>query len=192
MRYVFLGASLIALWGCAQSQPESAYRPTATIKDIMNSFIDPSANDIWNSVAVTVDLEGVHESFPQTDDDWDAVHRSAVSLLEGTNLLLIPGRTVAEPGARSENPDTELEPSDIQELIDMDFDNWTQRAHRLHDVASQTLTSIEARDTAGFSESVNALDRACEGCHLDYWYPNDEAARQAYEESAPENEAPEP
>ena len=33
---------------------------------------------------------------------------------------------------------------------------------------------------------INRLDRVCEGCHLEYWYPNDEYARQAYEESAPE------
>lgn len=185
MRYVFLAGSLFALLGCSGGEAEDSYRVTGTMRDIMNSMVDPSANDIWNAVSVTVDLEGVHENFPETDDEWQEVRRRAVTLMEATNLMLLPGREIAEPGVTAENPDVELEPAQIQELIATDPEKWAELTHHLHDVASQLVTSIDARDTDEYSEVSNSLDRACEGCHLEYWYPNDEAARRAYEESAP-------
>jgi hypothetical protein len=34
------------------------FRPTATVKDIMTSIVDPSADVLWNSVATIVTATG--------------------------------------------------------------------------------------------------------------------------------------
>jgi hypothetical protein len=96
---------------------EPAFRPTATVKDIMTSIVDPESDVIWNSVATIVSLTGTEERAPQTDEEWAAVRRSAVQLVEATNLLRIPGRLVAKPGEKSENPRIELQPETIQRMI---------------------------------------------------------------------------
>ena len=52
----------------------------------MLSVIDPSADEVWNSVATIVDASGVHENFPRTDEDWAAVRIDAIRLIEPTFL----------------------------------------------------------------------------------------------------------
>ena len=114
--------------GCTarqEPQPQSGYRPTATIKDIMVSIIDPEADVLWNSVATIISAAGTEEREPKTDEEWAAVRQSAIQLVEATNLLRIPGRQVAKPGEKSENPRIELEPETMQKLIADDPASWT-------------------------------------------------------------------
>jgi hypothetical protein len=183
---LFVGFVSALASGCAPAgapEPETPYRATATIKDIMLAVIDPSADAIWDATAIVVDAEGVHESFPETDEEWDEVRNGAIRVLEGSNLLLIPGRRVAAPGDQSEFPGIELHPEEIQELIDQDTDTFVELALGLHDAAMETLTAIEARDADTLLAIGDNLDRACERCHLEYWYPDDEAARELFEQN---------
>lgn len=174
------------LTACSASQPPAAsspeFRPTATIKDIMDAIIDPSADELWEAVATTVDATGIHEKFPQTDEEWKMVRRDAIRLLEGTNLLLIPGRHVAMSGEKSENPGIELEPEEMEVLINNDRETFYKLAHSLHDTVMVSLKAIEARDKDALLESGDEIDQACENCHVKYWYPNEaknqEEARQ--------------
>src|SRR5262249_22134875 len=96
-----LTSALVLLLGsCAQqssqqaSQAQPDYRLTGTIKDIMDSVVDPGADFIWEAVETTVSAKGVEEKRPQTDEDWKEVRRHAIMLLEATNLLQMPGRKV--------------------------------------------------------------------------------------------------
>jgi hypothetical protein len=79
---------VLLLTACTTPEKTSApaqteFRPTATIKDIMDSVIDPSADELWESVSTTVDATGLHEKFPQTDEEWKEVRRDAIRLIEG-------------------------------------------------------------------------------------------------------------
>jgi hypothetical protein len=165
------------------AQPE--FRPTATIKDIMDSVIDPSADELWESVSTTVDATGMHEKFPQTDEEWKAVRRDAIRLLEGTNLLLIPGRLVAKHGEKSENPGIELEPEEMEVLINQDRATFEKLAHGLHDSVMVALKAIDARDKEGLLDSGDAIDQACESCHVKYWYPNEAKNQELYRQAPP-------
>src|SRR5918992_1471373 len=134
--------------GCGRREErpsQSQFRPTATIKDIMTSIIDPEADVLWNSVATIVSMKGTEERAPRTDEEWAAVRRSAVQLVEATNLLRVPGRHVARPGEKSENPRIELQPETIQKMIAEDPASWGALVDRLHDAAVPSLTAIHAR-----------------------------------------------
>lgn len=160
----------------APAQPD--FRTTATIKDIMDSVVDPSADDLWEAVATTVDATGTHEKFPQNDEEWKTVRRDAIRLLEATNLLLIPGRKVAQPHEKSENPGIELEPEEMQKLIDDDRETFGKLAHGLHDSVMIAFKAIEAKDKEALLDAGNAIDQACENCHVKYWYPNEAKAQE--------------
>jgi hypothetical protein len=84
---------VLTVAGCA-SEPAD-YRPTATVREIMESIVDPAADAIWGAVEIVATLEGKVEKQPTTDDEWQAVRRHAVTLMEAGNLLVIPGRRVA-------------------------------------------------------------------------------------------------
>ena len=157
----------------AAAKPNVAaeFRTTATIKDIMDSIVDPNPDYLWDSVSTIVTRKGIDEKRPRTPEEWKEVRRRAIALLEATNLIIMDGRKVARPGEKSENPGIELGPEDIQALIDADHATLIQRAHALHDATMKALTAIDKKDVDGLSDAGEAIDEACEQCHLKYWYP---------------------
>src|SRR5271169_4706465 len=167
-------ASLVLLLfclSCAKPKPEAEYRPTTTIRDLMDGLVDPAADTIWNSVATTITTKGKVEKAPHTDEEWATVRRSAMQLLEASNLLQIPGRHVAQPGERNEQG-IELQPEQIETLINQDRQAWITLAHGLHDAATLALNAADAKDPAKVLESGEQIDNACERCHQQYWYPH--------------------
>ena len=185
---IILAIQLFILSGCSSPQPaappQPEFRPTATIKDIMDSIVDPNADEVWGSVAFSVDATGTHDRSPKTDEDWKMVRRHVISLLEATNLLLVPGRQVAKPHEKSENPGIELEPEQMEKLISDDRQSFTKLAHGLHDAVMIALKAVDEKNTEGLLDSGDAIDQACENCHLKYWYPN-EAKAQEEQRKAP-------
>ncbi|MFN7983850.1 MAG: hypothetical protein U0Q11_18540 [Vicinamibacterales bacterium] len=85
---------------CTQAPPPPSpeFRPTATVKDIMDSVIDPGSDALWDLVEIIATLEGTVHKQPKSDDDWKTLRRAAVSVVEASNPLPIPGRQVARPG----------------------------------------------------------------------------------------------
>lgn len=176
---VALLSSLVATVACRQpaGAPEATtqppYAPHATIKDLMLSVIDPNADVVWLSV-MTVQSEGkTVETRPQNDEDWAKVRHGAITLIEASNLLMMPGRRVARPGEKSETPGVELEPEEMDVLIAKDRAAWNQRAKNLHDASLEILKAVEAKDADKVFELGENIELACEGCHRQYWYPNE-------------------
>ena len=177
--------ALVAAAGC--SSPASPATPAlsapATIKDIMDSMVDPSADFIFDAVAEIADEHGITHKAPHTDDEWREVRRRAVQLVEAPNLLVMHGRQAAHQGERSDNPDVELQPDQIQALLDADPGLFRNRAQALQAAAQMALQAIDARDAKTLFDAAGKLDKACENCHLQYWYPNDKRAQEAAKEN---------
>ena len=162
----------------ATAKPVQSKKPDAngyiaqfSIEEIMESIVMPSAAAVWDAVAVNVTEKGIIETKPQTDEEWEKLRWQAVTLVEATNLLIMPGRRAAHPGAKSENPGAELEPEQIQALIDKQRPSFVAHAHVLHEAAMSALRAIDARNIDGISEAGGTIDEACESCHLQFWYP---------------------
>src|SRR5262245_48439298 len=145
----------------------------ATIKDIMDSMVDPSGEFLFESVVTIADEHGITEKAPQTDEEWKEVRRRAVTLLEAPNLLVMSGRKVAQPSERPERPEIELAPEQVQKLIDGDRVRFINHARDLQDAAMTALKAIDAKDKKALFDALTGIDKACENCHLEYWYPND-------------------
>jgi len=174
------GAALLVATACSAPNSEAPaavpntaaeFRPTGTIKDIMDSVVDPSSDYLWDSVATIVTRAGTEERRPRTPEEWKEVRRRAIALIEGTNLLIMDGRLVAKPGEVSENPGIELGPEEIKAVIDADRPTFIKLAHGLHDAGMKALAAIDRKDADGLSDAGETIDEACEQCHLKYWYP---------------------
>ena len=61
----------------------AALQSTATMKQLMVDMIHPASNEI---------LLFVSRGNPQDEKEWDRVRRSAITLAESGNLLMMPGR----------------------------------------------------------------------------------------------------
>ncbi len=171
--------------GCAKAppspRPPDLLRP-ATIKDIMDSMVNPSGEFVFESVQQISDEHGIREKAPKTDADWEAVREHVMVLIEAPNLLVMPGRKDAPPDVKSQNPGIELEPAQIQKLIDGDRFAFIRRARRLQDAATVALKAVDAKNKDALFQAEDGIDQACENCHLHYWYPNDKRAQQAAKE----------
>lgn len=157
----------------APAPPPPEYVPTATVKDLMQSVVDPNADVVWLAVTTVQSNKGTVETRPKTDEEWTKVRHGAVALMEASNLLMVPGRHVAKPGEKSETPGVELEPSEMEALINKDLGAWRKRAHGLHEAGAAAIQAIDAKDADKLFEVGEQIERACESCHSQYWYPNE-------------------
>lgn len=156
-----------------QPDPQPEYTTTATVKDLMLSLVDPSADVVWNSVTTVLSDKGTKETAPQNDEEWKAVRQGAIRLTEASNLLMIPGRSVGRPGEKSETPGVELEPHEMDALIAKDRGTWIMRAKALHEAGVAAIDAIDHKDAPKLFEVGEQIERACENCHTHYWYPNE-------------------
>ncbi len=154
-----------------------AARGPATVKDVMHSMVDPSGEFLFHSVRMIADDRGVREIAPHTDAEWENVRQRLAILLEAPNLL--QGRRAARPTDRSKNPQVESEPEDIQKLLDADSPAFLRHAQRLRDAASVAMKAVDAKDKDALLLGLDGIDKACESCHLRYWYPKDKRAQEA-------------
>ena len=171
-----VAASLPA--GCSAPAPETPppadapYRPVASIREVMNSVIDPSIDVVWNSVATVIDDGRMTDRAPGTDEDWAEVRRHALIVSEAANLLLMHDRPVAPPGAPSQAPGIELAPEEIKKLIDENRDGWNLFVQQLQDSMKPALAAIDAKDPQALLNAGEQIDTTCENCHQVFWFPN--------------------
>lgn len=155
--------------GCA-GEPGTDYRPAATVREVMDSIVDPGSDALWDSVEIVATVEGTVHKMPKTDEEWAVLRRSAVTLVEAGNLLLIPGRLVARPGEQAGDPRSDMHPEEIETKRRQAPAAWAMHARRLQDAATESLKAIDAKDVTALLNAGETLDAACESCHREYWY----------------------
>jgi hypothetical protein len=186
---VVLGAMSL-LVGCSKPAPEAPppaappYHPVASIREVMNSVIDPNVDVVWNAVKTVIDHGKPIEHAPANDEEWAAVRHSAMTVSEGANLLMMPGRAVAPPGAGSLSPGIELAPDQVRALIDKSPSGWNQFARALQDSLQPALAAIDKKDPQALFEAGDKIDEVCESCHQVFWYPEQGASAPAKSASA--------
>lgn len=165
---------------CALVAQTPPFVLTGTIKELMHGVVDPAADALWDAVSYDITAAGVVETIPRTDAEWYAVRRQALILAESANLLRMPRRRVAPaapiPGLEDEPAGPEdLPPDQIQRRIDGDRARFVRLTQGLLDAAVLAIKAVDARSVDRLSVAGDQLDRACEACHLEYWYPKGQA-----------------
>lgn len=167
---VAAATSFAAAQKAAKAKGESDAPVHTTVKDIMDSVVDPSADVVWGAGGTVTDTEGFHDMSPKTADEWHDVRRAAVRLIEGANLLMTP-RGAAPSGDKSETPGVELEPADIAALIKKKRKTFDAFAMALQSLGSEALRASEAKNTDALIEIGGRMEEVCESCHTTFWYP---------------------
>jgi len=142
----------------------------ATLKELMDSTVDPAADGIWEAVAVRSTKAGVEHHQPRSPEEWAAVRRHAITLIEAMNLVAMPGRKAAPAGTKPGLG--ELEPSQIERDIAQKHAVFVSFAKALQGTAQQALTAIDQKDIDAMIRTGGDIDAACEVCHVTFWYPN--------------------
>lgn len=167
----------------APGDPTPGSRPDAgngrvytSVKEIMESIVDPSADTVWGASGTVVDKEGIHDAAPKTPEEWLDVRRAAVRIIEAGNLLTMRGRQAAPPGTKSEAPGVELEPPQITAMIAKNRKSFDAFARMLQGVGVESLRASDARNIDLLLEIGARMENVCESCHQVFWYPQDRQA----------------
>lgn len=152
--------------------PLSHYQPSVSFQDLMDSVVDPAADAVWNAVATTTDFQGMHETRPQTDEDWHELRRRAVVLAEAANLVTVPGRRVADSDKTIEDGEA-LDVAKIQQRLDSRGEELAGFAGALRDISLQIVDAADKHDVNAIESLGGTLDQVCESCHQVFWYPED-------------------
>jgi hypothetical protein len=183
---LFVGA-LCAL-GCSSPKPAPApppalwgdLKPIVSVKELMRDMLDPAADNIFDAVKVVSTRQGTVERIPKTDEDWEKIRMGAVTLAEGVYLLKIP-RPFAPEGDQNNSTGrdaTELSPAQIKAKLEADPVLWNAKIEALRNVGLEVLEIVKKKKVEELWDAGDNLDRACETCHLEYWYPGDRALIQ--------------
>jgi cytochrome c556 len=114
--------------------PSEIFPPVATVRQLMLDLIHPSSNDI---------LLAIYRGGPKDDNEWAAVRRSAVTLAESGNLLMMEGRA-------------------------RDQGDWMKDAKLLVDAGNSAYKAAQAKDGTALAALASPLDASCTTCHKQY------------------------
>ncbi|HVY67010.1 MAG TPA: hypothetical protein VHH11_19525 [Gammaproteobacteria bacterium] len=173
LRSIVVGALALAALGTGvelYAQGNGDFIPKITIIELMDSMVMPNAQIVWDAVSYDVTDKGEQITGPKTDEDWQKVRWAAVTLAESANNLMVPGRVVNHPGVKP--GEGELAPEQIQKLIAANRPAWVAHAKVLYEAVSEAIKAIDAKDTEKISDAGGTIDSACESCHLQFWYPD--------------------
>jgi len=176
------GLAVLTLQACSrETQPDAtpasaaSLSPVLSVRELMEALIDPVADWVFDAAVVDVSAGGTSETMPQTDEDWQRVEHGLLILAESSNLLEMP-RPMVPAGDESldEEPGgPELTPAEIEARIATDRGLWNRHAEQLRDAALASLEPVRAHDSSALFDVGDRIDRACESCHLEFWYPGD-------------------
>ena len=162
--------------GAASSRAASDRQVYSSVKDIMESIIDPSADALWGAAGTVIDKQGTQDMSPKTPEDWLNVRHAAVRIVEGGNLLMMGGREAAPAGTKSEAPGVELEPAEIAGLIKKKRKSFNAFAKALQALGLEALRASETKDVPLLEDIGGRMEAVCEGCHQTFWDPLDKQA----------------
>jgi cytochrome c553 len=106
----------------------------ATMKQLMIDMIHPASNEILLFVA---------RGNPQDEKEWDRVRRSAITLAESGNLLMMPGRA-------------------------RDQGDWMKDAKLLVDAGNAAYKAAQDKDAKALAALSESIDASCTTCHKQY------------------------
>ena len=156
--------------------------PHTTIQQYMEGVINPAGDFLFHSVEDISDANGIRLKAPHTDAEWQAVRDQLAILHAAPDVLTAPGLQAAPPGFKSEHPGIESPPEWIQHAIDANRADFNNRALRLQHAADGATQATQLHDPRALQRALDGVDKACESCHLHYFYPNDKRAWQAAKE----------
>ncbi len=143
----FIPVALLAVLAACSAKPAAPALPpfdtSQSVKDLMANVVDPTADEVWDSVGTVMTKEGTFEKAPQTDAEWNHVKGSAMAILEVGNLLMLP--------ARSGNNE-----------------EWNRRALELIAQTKRVIQAADKHDKQGVFDTGSDMYDACVNCHKQF------------------------
>lgn len=170
--------ALLAACSHKNAQQEQQTQSSPTFHDVMKDEVDKNADAVWDVTNPAVGDKGGLDPKKMTDDMWNKLAQYATAVQEGAQqisqmdkiVVIKPGETIADAGVPGGHTAAE-----VQAEIDKNPQGLRDHAANLAATMSDLAKAANAHDAAKAGPIIDSLDGVCEGCHLDYWYPDQKA-----------------
>jgi hypothetical protein len=171
---LLFGSGLLFTIACAGDTSRSA-----DLQELMKE-VAVQAQVIWDVGAGAIDDEGNPDGSKLNAADWDSIVSAggkgknvAKSLVEAKQLVIAaPGQKISG----EENPGA-FNAQDVEHAIAANPQAFSGFAQALEMSMDEIVNAARTRDAAKLFEVSGSLDQICEQCHLQFWYPEQNAAR---------------
>ena len=154
---VTIAAVLFAGFLMAQS-PQRTTPPAANLNQLMQGLFFPHSNVVFStqrqdpaSVQRAAEPSGATDPLTGVFGGWDAVENSALTLIEGADLLMTPGRLC------SNGREVPLQAPDWAKLVD-----------QLREAGKVAYQAARSKNIDKMFEASDVLNAACADCHNKY------------------------
>jgi hypothetical protein len=127
----------------SSANDDAPYYLKLQLKEFMPHVMQYAGDGIWKRQGFVTDKTGEHSLSPKNDKEWEDAESAARTLVEVTNVLLIPGRRVPDP-------------------------NWDKAVLDVRKVALQAADAAERKDNDAWFKAGSDLDEACDVCHKQF------------------------
>ena len=122
---------------------DAPYYTKLPLNEFMPHVMQYAGDGIWKRQGYINDSTGEHSLFPKNDEEWEQAESAARTLVEVTNVLLIPGRRVPDP-------------------------DWDKAVLRVRAVALEAAGAAEKKNKDAWFAAGSELDVACDACHIKF------------------------
>jgi hypothetical protein len=143
---LFVFGIWFAIAGARGASVQPAAPAVASVLELMDGIVSPAAAVVYASVATTVTREGVEETRPKNDREWQRVAGNAAALIEAAQLLTVEGRA-------------------------RESEDWASISKAMGDAAAQARTAAQKKDAVGILAAGELLNNSCDNCHRKFQVP---------------------
>ncbi len=124
---------ILAIIFIAAMQQTGTYQPVGTVSQLMIDIIYPTSDDLFY----------IERNPPSNEHEWGLIERSALTLAESGNLLMMPGRA-------------------------RDQGDWIKDSKMLVDAGTAAFKAAKAKDMNAILALNDQLVASCTTCHMQY------------------------
>jgi hypothetical protein len=139
---VLLSLSVVACSGPATGD-QAPFNAHYSVFELMEGPVAHAAEVYWGSVSTIVDVNGITENFPRTDEELEAVWAAGITLAEAGNLLMMSPRAPDE-------------------------DAWMMWSSAMVEAGVAATDAAEAKNPDRVLEEGEKVYNVCTGCHMQY------------------------
>jgi hypothetical protein len=171
-------APLLALTTACSQEHEEKAPEQLTFHEIMKNEVDKNADELWDISNKAIGERAGIDPDKMSDAQWNQLADKAAAVQQAAlKIASLDPLVVAKPGVKISDEDIPggHTAAQVQGRFDKDPEHLRDMARGLAAHTGDLATAARAHDAARAGALIDQLDPVCEGCDLDYWYPDQKA-----------------
>jgi len=175
---LLLGGGLLIASAYAANQAS----PAPNLHELMKNVVAVQTQVIWDAGNDAMDDAGNPDASKMKPADWAKVADAAGKVKDAAQrLATAPHVMAAAPGQKIEGEGAApgaFGAKEVQQAIDANPRAFQAFAAQLAASMDELLAASKAKDAQKLFDVSGRLDQECEGCHMQFWYPNEPGVPQ--------------